>query len=193
VDQTVSSDLWLRPAKLLSNADAAVFPASISDDLRRVPFIAAFDRVRGRDMVYRESIIAVGSGDFDVAALHSTLPMVTPRSEADALAGALRRGGVLVSESFALKFNMHVGDAVALPTLRGVEQFPITGIYRDYSNDRGVAVMDRSRYIRAFGDDTINSVIIYLRKVTLPGAPPRIAVRPKYTRSPPPIERSGPR
>jgi putative ABC transport system permease protein len=168
VNQTVSSDLWLRPAKLLSNADAAVFPASIGEELKRVPFIADIDRVRGRDMIYRESIIAVGSGDFDVAARHSTLPMVTPRSETQSLVEAMRRGGVLVSESFALKFGMHVGDAVALPTIRGVEQFPITGIYRDYSNDRGVVVMDRARYIRAFGDDTINTVIIYLRNGVSP-------------------------
>ncbi len=163
VNQTVSSDLWLRPAKLLSNADAAVFPAAIGEELKRVPFIADIDRVRGKDMIYRESIIAVGSGDFDVAARHGTLPMVTPRSETQSLLEAMRHGGVLVSESFAVKFGMHVGDAVALPTVRGVEQFPITGIYRDYSNDRGVVVMDRARYIGAFGDDTINTVIIYLR------------------------------
>ena len=72
-------------------------------------------------------------------------------------------GGVVVSESFAVKFGMRVGDSVALPTTHGIEQFPITGIYRDYSNDRGVVIMDRSRYIRAFGDDTINTIIIYVR------------------------------
>src|SRR5713226_9320735 len=120
VDQTVSSDLWLRPAKLLSNAEAAVFPAEIGEQLKRVPFIADFDRVRGRDMIYRENIIAVGSGDFDVAARHGTLPMVTPSSETRSLVEAMRSGGVLVSESFAVKFGMHVGDAVALPTVHGI-------------------------------------------------------------------------
>jgi len=163
VNQTVSSDLWLRPAKLLSNADAAVFPPQIGEELKRVPFIAAFDRVRGRDMIYRDSIIAVGGGDFDVAARYGTIPMITPRSEAKSLIDAMRAGGVVVSESFATKFGMRVGDSVALPTTRGIEQFPITGIYRDYSNDRGVVVMDRSRYIQAFGDDTINTIIIYIR------------------------------
>jgi len=57
VDQTVSSDLWLRPAKGLSNAQVAVFPNAISADLEKVPFIEAFDRVKGRDVTYGESII----------------------------------------------------------------------------------------------------------------------------------------
>src|SRR5438132_7589017 len=85
--------------------------------------------------------------------------MITPRSAADALEGAIRRKGALVSESFSLKFDKHVGDSVDLPTGR----FPITGIYRDYSNDRGVVVMDRTLYVRAFGDDAINTVVIYLK------------------------------
>ncbi|PYQ56360.1 MAG: hypothetical protein DMF58_20980, partial [Acidobacteria bacterium] len=104
-------------------------------------------------------LIAVGSGDLEVAKRFGDLPMITPRSAADALEGAIRRKGALVSESFSLKFDKHVGDSVDLPTGR----FPITGIYRDYSNDRGVVVMDRALYVRTFGDDAINTVVIYLK------------------------------
>jgi putative ABC transport system permease protein len=168
VDQTVSSDLWLRPAKGLTNADVALFPPSIVDELRRVPFIAAVDPVRGRDVTYGDSIIAVGSGDFDVARRFGNLPMVAPRSSRQALAEAVRRNGVFVSESFSLKFRRNVGDPIELPTVRGLERFPITGIYRDYSNDRGVVVMDRALFIRAFDDDKINTVILYLRRGTDP-------------------------
>ena len=163
VDQTVSSDLWLRPAKGLSNSQVALFPNAISADLEKVPFIAAFDRIRGRDMTYGDSIIFVGSGDTEVALGHGDLPMVTPRSAATALRGVLARDGVLVSESFSTKFDKGVGDIVTLPTARGVARFPITGVYRDYSNDRGVVFMDRKIYSRLFGDDAINTVVIYLR------------------------------
>jgi len=163
VNQTVSSDLWLRPAKMLSNADAALFPPQIGEELRRVPFIAAIDRIRGRDVVYRDSLIAVGSGDLDVARRFGDLPMISPRSSAQALDDAIRRNGVLVSESFSLKFGLHAGDSVVLPTAQNVMRFPITGIYRDYSNDRGVVVMDRALYVRAFRDDAINTVVIYLQ------------------------------
>ncbi len=168
VRQTVQSDLWLRPAKGLSNADSAAFPPQIAADLARVPFIAAFDRVRGRDLVYENSIIAVGSGDFDVARRFGDLPMITPRSAADALHTALASRGVLVSESFSIKFNKKRGDVIAIPTARGVQRFPIAGIYRDYSNDRGVVFMDRSLYIDAFRDDAINTVVIFLKKGTTP-------------------------
>src|ERR1051325_930485 len=150
VDQTVSSDLWLRPTKGLSNAQVAVFPNAISDDLARVPFVEAFDRVRGRDMTYGDAIIFVGSGDTEVAMRHGSPPMI---------AGVMSPDGVLVSESFATKFGKGVGDIVTI----GTHSLPITGVYRDYSNDRGVVFMSRRLYTRLYGDDTINTIVIYLK------------------------------
>jgi len=164
VNQTIKSDLWLRPAKGLTNADAALFPAAILDDVRKLDFIDAVDPVRGRDVIYGDSIIAVGSGDFHVASKSGGLPMVTPRSAHDALLKAMETNGVFVSESFALKFKRSVGDTIELPTAHGTRRFPITGVYRDYSNDRGVVVMDRALYIHSFEDDAINTVVIFLKQ-----------------------------
>lgn len=159
VDQTVSSDLWLRPAKGLSNAGAAVFPPQVADELEKLPFIKDIDRSRGREVIYRDTIVAIGSGEFDVAAERSTLPMIAPRSARRALLDARRLNGVVVSESFSIRFGMGVGDVVELPNGR----FPITGIYRDYSNDRGVMVMDRPLYVRVFHDEVINMIVVYLK------------------------------
>lgn len=162
VNQTVSSDLWLRPSKGLTNAQIALFRPEVGDALEKVPFVAAIDRVRGKDVLYEDTIIAVGSGEFGVAARKGDLPMVTPRTSAEALANALRRNGVVVSETFALKFGKQVGDVVVIAGTR----FPITGIYRDYSNDRGVVVMDRALFVRSFGDDAINTIVVYLKPGT---------------------------
>ena len=160
VNQTVSSDLWLRPSKGLSNAGSALFPPQIADELRRVPFVAAMDRARGRDIVLGDSLVTVGSGDFDVAVRFGDLPMVAPRDSRAAIGRARREHGVVVSESFSTKFGKGVGDAVELP---GAGSFPITGVYRDYSNDRGTIVMDREDYVRAFHDDRINTIVVYLK------------------------------
>jgi len=159
VNQTISSDMWLRPAKGLTNADVALFPPHVADELEKVPFIADVERIRGREVLYRDTIINVGSGEFDVVRDRGNLPMITPRTAREALDAALRVNGVFVSESFSLKFKQGVGDVVDLPSGR----FPITGVYRDYSNDRGVIVMDRRLYTKAFDDYAINTIVIFLK------------------------------
>ena len=170
VDQTVRSDLWIRPAQALGPTPGAVFPASISDDLREIEEIELFDRIRMREIVFRDSLISVGGGDFAAAARSSAMPMVKPRSQARAVRDALRVGGVLVSESLSLKFDLDVGQKIEIPVEGGTTSFPITGIYRDYSNDRGVVVMDRGKFIEAYGDDTIDTIAIFLRKGVDPEA-----------------------
>jgi putative ABC transport system permease protein len=159
VDQTVSSDLWLRPSKGLSNAQRVLFPPEITDAVRGIDIVAAIDRARGRNADYGDTIITIGSGDFDVAAKHGHLPMVAPRSEREALLSAIRLNGVVVSEPFALRFRKRVGDTF---TFAG-KSFPITGIYRDYSNDQGVVVMHRPLYVKTFNDDRINTIVVYLK------------------------------
>jgi putative ABC transport system permease protein len=163
IDQTVRSDLWLRPAKGLTNADVALFPPAILDDLRKLDFVAAADPVHGRDIIYRDAYVTIGSGDTRVAAAFGNIPMVTPRQSKPALYEMIRVHGVFVSESFSLKFAKSVGDALTLPTTHGPRSYTICGIYRDYSNDRGVVVMNRPDYIAAYDDDRINTVILYLK------------------------------
>ncbi|HVS31644.1 MAG TPA: FtsX-like permease family protein [Thermoanaerobaculia bacterium] len=164
VDQTVSSDLWLRPARNLSNSQTALFPPGFGEEVAKVPFVEAIERIRGRDVLYEDTMIWVGSGEFGVANRFGDLPMVKPRASRDALAAAAARDGVVVSESFSVRFDKDVGDTVQLPVAAGVARFPITGIYRDYSNDRGVVVMDRPLFVRLFRDDRSNTVVVFLKK-----------------------------
>jgi putative ABC transport system permease protein len=163
IDQTVRSDLWLRPAKGLTNADVALFPPRILDDLRKVGFVAAADPVHGRDIIYRDAYVTIGSGDTRVAADFGNIPMVTPRDAKPALFEMIRVHGVFVSESFSLKFGKGVGDSLTLPTTHGPHSYTVCGVYRDYSNDRGTVVMNRPDYIAAYDDDRINTVVIYLK------------------------------
>ncbi|HET7435534.1 MAG TPA: FtsX-like permease family protein [Thermoanaerobaculia bacterium] len=160
VDQTVSSDLWLRPAKGLTNAPGAVFRPEVADELEKLPFIADVDRVRARTIVYHDAFVSVTAAEFNAG---RDIPMITPRKARPALEDALRRNGVFVSESFSIKYNTRVGDVLELPARHGILRAPVSGIYRDYSNDRGVIVMDRKLYVRAYADTAINTIVVYLK------------------------------
>jgi len=162
VDQTVQSDLWLRPAKGLSYAPSAVFPNAITADLRAIDFVDWFERVRSRDIVYQEDLVLLVAGELRVPWKSGGPPMLRPTYD-EAMAAALRHSGVMVSETFAYRFRKGIGDTIELPTAQGRSTFPITGIYRDYSNDRGVIVMDRMLYMRNYDDDTISTIAVFLK------------------------------
>lgn len=164
VGQTVQSDLWLRPARGLDDAPRASFPAAIAEKLRGVDFIEAIDRVTMREIVWRDEVISLGGADFETARRFSAFPMIAPGSAAEALDDAMRRRGVLVSESLAIHHGLSVGDVITLPIPDGAARFPITGVYRDYSNDRGTVMLDRELYTRLWNDDSIHTVGVYLRE-----------------------------
>tara|TARA_R110002096_G_scaffold416576_3_gene619650 strand:- start:87203 stop:89734 length:2532 start_codon:yes stop_codon:yes gene_type:complete len=70
--------------------------------------------------------------------------------------------GVIVSDPYAYKNGLLVGDMIALPTRDGDHQFNTLGIYRDYNSDQGIVTINRATYIELFKDETISSLGLYL-------------------------------
>jgi putative ABC transport system permease protein len=60
---------------------------------------------------------------------------------------------VLVSEPWAMRRGTRVGDLLTLPTPSGERSFPVAGVFRDYTSDRGVIALHRERYRQLWGDE----------------------------------------
>jgi putative ABC transport system permease protein len=75
----------------------------------------------------------------------------------------LHRDAVLVSESYATRHALSVGDTLALRTERGEHPFPVVGVYYDYGSDQGVVTMSRATYARWWKDAGVTSLGVYLR------------------------------
>ncbi|QDU18604.1 FtsX-like permease family protein [Urbifossiella limnaea] len=75
----------------------------------------------------------------------------------------------LVSDNFALRHGVKVGDVIELPGPRGPVHIRVVGTIRDYSWSRGSLIMDRASYARLFGDDLIDICHVFLK----PGASAR--------------------
>jgi putative ABC transport system permease protein len=73
---------------------------------------------------------------------------------------------LVVSEPFATRHKLEVGDSLALSTPRGERRFPIAGVFFDYRSDQGLAVLRRDVYERIWGDSEITSLGLFLRKDT---------------------------
>lgn len=69
---------------------------------------------------------------------------------------------VLVSEPYAYRFKVTVGDSLRLPTVEGEQAFEVIGIYRDYSAEHGRITLRRELYERLWQDPAITTLGIYL-------------------------------
>ncbi len=75
---------------------------------------------------------------------------------------SFERGAILVAEPLAWRWRLHPGDRLTLMTAHGPRSFEITGIYREYGNDRGGLLMDRAIYRREWDDDGLTALGLYL-------------------------------
>lgn len=75
----------------------------------------------------------------------------------------VREGGILLSEPLANRLGISSADgSLSLLTPRGWEAFPIAGIYSDYASTRGTVRMSLDVYRRAWSDEQLNGVVLFL-------------------------------
>lgn len=72
-----------------------------------------------------------------------------------------REDVVLVSEPYAYRRDVGIGDTLRIYTDAGVEPFPVVGIYYDYASDQGTVLMGRSTYVRHFNDEAVSGLALF--------------------------------
>lgn len=68
---------------------------------------------------------------------------------------------VLVSEPYANRHRLEVGDRIRLDTHAGPRDFHVAGVFYDYSSEHGLVVMGRDTYIRHFNDYAVTALGVY--------------------------------
>jgi putative ABC transport system permease protein len=76
--------------------------------------------------------------------------------------GALTAGAVIVSDPYAYRNELKKGDTVRLRTDRGEREFPVAGVYYDYSSDQGLVGILGETYDRYWDDRGVDSIGIRL-------------------------------
>jgi len=163
VGQTLQADLFVGPGVQPTVGSSQTLSADVIEAVRRHPQVEAVDTFRNADLVYRGNLVVLGAGQFEVVRSHGALLFKTPADGRAALARAIGRDAVVVSEPFANRYGVAPGDTVSLPTPAGDRPFTVEGVYYDYAVDRGVVAMDRATFVRHFGDLPPTSLAVYLR------------------------------
>jgi putative ABC transport system permease protein len=137
----------------------------VPEIVARTPGIAYIDVLRALEIRYEGQHATLGGSRTDVLRRHRAVRFLS--GNADAIFGSLRNHDrAIVTEPFADKHHVRVGDVLHLPLGGKTANLTVAGIYYDYSSDRGFILIDESTLLKYLPDQPITDVAAYL----VPGA-----------------------
>ena len=159
VQTTVQADIYLTTPSWRSEPDATV-DAQLVAALVDHPGVVAFDRLRRLLVTIEDKRISMAGVDMGLSSGQARFPLL----EGDRLEvlRQVQEGGVLIAEPLSRKSGLHVGDLLQVRGGQGVLEFPIAGVYYDYTSEMGSVAMDLARMEDSFGPGSIHSLSLYL-------------------------------
>jgi putative ABC transport system permease protein len=157
--QSLQADVYVQPPSLVFRRSEATLDSTVVARLRRV------DGVAGAHSVRRVSVQA-DVGPTELVAIEpgpQTEAIYRFKARADGAVWSRFRSdaAVFVSEPYAYRHDLAVGDTVRLQTDRGTRPFPVAAVYYDYGSDRGVVMMSRTTYEHVYDDRGVSGLAFY--------------------------------
>lgn len=168
ITQTLESDIYVSsPHPVASRADGTLPP----EVLPRLQKLSGIEALTLRRMVQVQS----GEGPTELLAIRQPEEVFRrdrlKNGGPDALWPRYRTGEIiLISESYAYRHGIGIGDPVRLLTDHGERTFIAGGIFYDYATDQGMVMMYLDEYRKHWNDPYLSSIGLTLSEGRSPGA-----------------------
>jgi putative ABC transport system permease protein len=168
LDTALNPDLFVSASEDLANRNFT-FPPETAAEIARISGVEQTQMVRSARVLFRGvpvTLVAV-----EVSKLAGKVHRTAIAGDLDAAYRLASQGrAVLISDSFAGLRGVKLGDTIELPSPGGMLRLPVAAITRDYSDQQGSVLIDRSVFLRWWKDDRINIVRVYLARGASAGA-----------------------
>lgn len=171
VEQAVPADLFVTSNAKLGGIKNQPLKPELGDQMAAIPGVAGVDKVRLRNIDFRNTQILLLSVDVRLrfALKSSTWEFSKWTGDKATLVRRLQASeGVIVSETLAHRFGIVPGGTVPLQTPAGRVEFPVLAAIVDYSSDQGAVFIDRHLYLRHWQDDLVDTFEPYLHPNVAP-------------------------
>ncbi|MGB8648560.1 MAG: FtsX-like permease family protein, partial [Anaerolineae bacterium] len=160
LDQTFTADFFIDTPSPGANTVSQMDPAVI-DRIRAVPGVQEVEILRN---------VYANSPELGSVHLYSASPgRQRDSKEFRYTLGSAQEtwrqfdlGGILITEPFANRRHLSVGQEITLLTDHGPKRFPIVGITFDYSSDQGYIFMSLDRYRENWDDRNISGAAAWV-------------------------------
>lgn len=155
MDQTLTSDLYVRSSPNLTHHDYRFDPA-VKDELLGLPGVERVESFRGMRVPYRGAEIMVMSIDIDPLLDRSVFDFTAGDTET-MREGLARQRKVAISDNLSRLHGLGVGDDLVLDTPTGTARLPVAVVVNDFSSDQGSLYLDRALFVEIFADDRVDT------------------------------------
>ncbi len=159
LELTLVADLYITTPAAGGASGSAALPEGVVAAVRDLPGVDAIATIRTLQVESdkgRINLMITDSQERRSIALYRTAS-----GDPDTIWAAVQGGAVMVTEPFANRYTVAVGDLITLETDRGPQGFPVTAVYYDYGTESGRVLMSRNVYERFFDDRAISGLAAY--------------------------------
>jgi putative ABC transport system permease protein len=139
--------------------DETEVPEEFYEEVRGIPGLGGVHPYRNVQSLYRDTPIYVSAVDASVLQRYTQFGWMNGGNENWE---PVKQGAVVISESFSRRFGVKSGETITLEGLRGGVELSVAGVFYDYTTEHGLVMMDRSAFVKIFGDRTINNLGIFI-------------------------------
>jgi len=137
----------------------AEVPEELFEEIRKIEGLGGVHPYRNVQTIYRNTSINVSAVDASVLEKYARFGWLKGGNENWE---PVKRGEVIVSESFSRRFGVKSGETITLEGIQGPTEFKVGAIFYDYTTEHGLVMMDRPIFLKTFGDRTLNNIGIFI-------------------------------
>jgi putative ABC transport system permease protein len=153
MDTQIRGDLYI--GKIIE----AEVPEDVYEEIRKIEGLGGVHPYRNVQTLYHNTSINVSAVDASVLEKYARFGWLKGGNENW---GPVKNGGVIISESFSRRFGVKSGETITLEGIQGPTEFKVGAVFYDYTTEHGLVMMDRSTFLKTFGDRTLNNIGIFI-------------------------------
>jgi putative ABC transport system permease protein len=162
LESQLRADIYMRAE---GPATAGIYPpiaAPVEHIVEAAPGVQEIDTFRALEFRYQGTRATFGAGKIEVVRRRRSLRFLKGNAD-EILASLPGHDRAVVTEPFADKHHVHVGDVLEIPFGARTVSLTVAGIYYDYSSDRGTVLVDRSTMLKYLPNQPVTNIAVYVK------------------------------
>jgi putative ABC transport system permease protein len=154
LDTQLRADLYVRPNIRSGAGDFPPLDPDVPAILASTPGVEAVDEFRAVELHYGGERATLGAGRMEIVRRYGRL-----RFQSGGPPGA---NEAIVSEPFANRHHVRVGQMLRIPVGETIAEFRVAGVYYEYSSSQGFVLLDRATLLRYLPGLPPSNAAVYL-------------------------------